>query len=357
MRFLLEDHQIEMQGSLARFLAENCPLTRLHAQFDGSEGYDRELWGGLLELGVGMLCLPTEYGGMGLELLDLAIAAEELGYAAAPVPFFGHALSMVALTLGGTDEQKRRWLTRLGSGTALGTAALGEPGGRWLPEQWTVNSGRTISGVKAFVPCAAESDLIIVGLASGALGIVENGPAVSCERIDAVDRTRRIDLVTFKDAPVDLLPGGAPLAAKLRDAALVLLAADAFGGARRCVTMAVDYAKEREQFDRKIASFQALRHQLANMALEVEPCRGLYWFAAHAFEHFESKRAWSAALAKAHVTDRFLQAARDNVEAHGGIGFTWEYHPHIWLKRAMFNWSWGGHADVHWARAADCASW
>jgi alkylation response protein AidB-like acyl-CoA dehydrogenase len=163
--------------------------------------------------------------------------------------------------------------------------------------------------------------------------------------------------VHFKNAKVDLLPNGPATSPAVRDAALVLLAADAFGGATRCVDMSVAYAKEREQFGMKIAQFQALRHQLANMAIETEPMRGLYWYAAHAFDHVKDKASYAAAMAKAHLADRYQQVARDATEAHGGIGYTWEYDVHIFLKRALFDFAWMGAPSVHRLRAADLAGW
>ena len=180
---------------------------------------------------------------------------------------------------------------------------------------------------------------------------------VKREPLEGVDRTRLLYRYEFEAAPIALLPNGREVVAKVLDAGLILLAADAFGAGRRCVEMAVEYAKQREQFGVKIAQFQALRHQLVNMALEVEPCRGMYWYAAHAWDKNETSASHAAALAKAHIVDRCLQVARDNIEAHGGIGFTWEYDAHIWLKRAMFDWAWLGGPPLHRARAADLAAW
>jgi alkylation response protein AidB-like acyl-CoA dehydrogenase len=203
-----------------------------------------------------------------------------------------------------------------------------------------------------------DASLFVVGLSGGELGLVEaNASGVTRSPLEGVDRTRKLGEVRFEGAAVELLPQGKAQSAAVRDAALILLAADAFGGARRCLDMAVNYAKEREQFGVKIASFQALRHQLANMAIETEPMRGLYWYAAHAFDHVPERASYAAALAKAHLTDRYQQVARDAVEAHGGIGYTWEYDIHILLKRAMFDYAFMGAPAVHRARVADMAGW
>ena len=134
-----------------------------------------------------------------------------------------------------------------------------------------------------------------------------------------------------------MLPEGVAQAGRVRDAALVLLAADAFGSGSRLVDMSVEYAKTREQFGVTIEHFQAVKHQLANMAVELEPSRGLFWYAAHAFDHIEHESERAAALAKAHISDRVMQIARDSVEAHGGIGFTWECDVHLFFKRSLHN--------------------
>jgi len=163
--------------------------------------------------------------------------------------------------------------------------------------------------------------------------------------------------VRFNGAACDELPGGPDAAGRVRDAALVLLAADAFGGAWRCVEMAVEYSKSREQFGVPIAHFQSLKHQLADMAVDVEPARALYWYAAHAFDHIPDESERSAAVAKAHLTDRYMQVARDTVEAHGGIGFTWECDVQLYFKRAMFDRTLLGTPREHRERAANLANW
>lgn len=358
MNFLLSEQQIELQDQLRRMVEETCGLRALHKHIDSEDGFHAALWRQLVEFGAAGTCLPEADGGLGLEMIDLALIAETLGHAAAPTPFFGHALAGLAIAMGGSPAQKAAWLPQLATGQALGTIAFAEGNGEWQPEEWRLAAAPALTGEKQNVPNALEAQIIVVGLAGGALGLVETGAkGVVCERFDSVDRTRRLDMLRFENAAVEMLPEGKAVSGRLRDAALVLLAADAFGGATRCVEMATAYAKEREQFGVKIAQFQALRHQLANMALEAEPGRGLYWFAAHAFDHMPQKSSAAAAIAKAHIADRFLQIGRDNIEAHGGIGYTWEYDAHIWLKRAMFDWVWCGNPSVHRRRYADLVGW
>jgi alkylation response protein AidB-like acyl-CoA dehydrogenase len=359
MNFLLSPEQIEIQTSITRYLDAECPSTRLHELFDAADDRaDPALWRGLVDLGVTALALPEQYGGMGLELIDLALVAEVLGSRAAPTPFLGHVLASLAISLAGSDEQKARWLPQLADGSLGATVALGEDGEYWQPDQWRMRAAATTSGRKHFVVHAPGAALIVVGLEGGRLGVVEAGAqGLVVTPQDVVDRTRPCSVVNFDDTPVELLSGGIDAALRLRDAALVLLAADSFGGASRCVDMAVDYAKLRRQFGVPIGQFQALKHQLADIAVDIEPARGLYWYAAHAFDRLPEQAARSAAQAKAHLADRYLHIARRTVEAHGGIGYTWEFDVQIFLKRAMFNYAWLGAPAAHRARAATLAQW
>jgi alkylation response protein AidB-like acyl-CoA dehydrogenase len=359
MDFGLSEEQELLQATLRQFVARECSGPRLREHFESPEDRSGALWRGLAELGVAGLVVPEELGGAGLELLDLALVAEELGHGALPGPFLGHSLACLAISLAGSAEQRRRWLPRLAAGEALGSVALAEAeGGGWQPEDWTAKADATASGVKDWVPAAPEADLFVVGVAGGRLALVERGAkGVTLEPMAGADRTRRTGRAAFDGAPCELLPAGAEAAPRLRDAALVLLAADAFGGARRCLELSVEYAKTREQFGVPIGHFQALKHQLANMALEVEPSRALYWFAAHAFDRLPDQAERAAALAKAHLSEAYMQVARDAVEAHGGIGFTWECDLQIWFKRALFDRAFCGAPSLHRERAARLAGW
>lgn len=358
MNFDLTEEQRMLQDTVGQLLANECPVKRVRQIFDGDSGFDASLWKGLCELGIAGLHIPEQYGGAGLETLDLAVAAETLGYHAAPGPFLGHALAALALIAGGSEAQKKKWLPGLATGDLLGTVALAEPGGRWLPEQWQIAAGKTISGRKEYVPQAELADLIVVGLAGGRLAVVEKGAkGLSDEIVDCADLSRRVRHVVFENTPCELLAEGDDAARRVRDVGLVLLAADAFGGSQRLLEMCVEYAKTREQFGVKIGHFQALKHQLASMALDVEPSRGLYWFAAYAQDHATDEAERVAAIAKYHIADRFMDVARNAVEAHGGIGFTWECDVQIWFKRAMLDRAFLGAPAVHRERAIALADW
>ena len=358
MNFDLSEEQELLQDTVRQFAANECPPTRVRAIFDGEDGHDAELWKGLVQLGLGAIAVPDEFGGAGLELLDQALVAETLGAAALPGPFLGHSLAGLAILWAGSDAQKKTWLPKLASGQALGSVAFAEGDGRWQPDEWSLSGGPTLSGVKTAAPYGANADVVVVGTAGGGLALVERGArGLTAAPQPGVDRTRRIAELRFDGTPAEVLPNGVAAAARVRDAGLVLLAADAFGGANKLLEMAVEYAKTRQQFGVTIGSFQGLKHQLANMSVEIEPARGLYWYAAHAFDRVPAESARSAALAKAHLTQVFMQAARDSVEAHGGIGFTWECDVQIYFKRAMFDRAFLGTPSVHRERAAALAGW
>lgn len=362
MDFGLSEDQLLLQDTVKRFLAEQCPTTRVREIMEGESGHDPGLWSGLAELGVNGLLVPAAHGGMGSELLDLALVAEEMGYAAAPGPFLGSAMATAAVVEGADTALQERWLPALASGEAIGTVALGDDGNRWAPAdlQTTVQGG-SLTGNKPLVPYAQVADFLIVAARD------ETGPGLWLVERDAAgveitaqpgnDMTRRLDAVAFRDTPATLLAGDRAAAGRTLDVGLVLLAADAYGGSRRCLEMSASYAMQREQFGQPIGAFQAVKHQLANMAMELEPSLALVWYSAHAFDKIRDQSERHAAIVKAHMSDLYDRITRDAIELHGGIGFTWEFDLHLWFRRAIFDRSFLGTAAYHRARAADLAGW
>ena len=355
MNFALSEEQELLQSTVRDFDAQECPPQAVHAVFEGERVAVSALWKGLAEIGIAGLIVPESFGGAGLELLELALVAEELGRGAVPVPFLGHSLAALALSRGGRAAQQAKWLPRLASGESRATIALGEGSGCWLPADWQVElaNGR-VRGRKLAVPEAEGSELFVIGCAGGALALVEAGPGVRVIPEPVLDRGRPLATLEL-DAPAERLEAGD--AARLVDAGCVVLAADAFGAAHRLVRETVSYVQTRQQFGQPLAQFQALKHQLANMALDVDPTRGLWWYAAHAYDHVPDESPRASALAKFHVTERAQQAARDAVEAHGGIGFTWECDVHLWFKRILFDRLWLGAPELHRERYARLEGW
>lgn len=357
MDFALSEEQELLQETVRGWVEAECPPGLVREVIDGAHERVAPLWSGLVEMGIAGLLAPERHGGAGLELLDLAVVAEELGRGCVPGPFLGHSLAVLAISRCGSDAQQERWLPRLASGEALGTVAIAEALGGWLPSAWQASlEGGKLTGEKAFVPHAEAADLFVVGVAGGGLAVVERGAAgLAFESEDAIDRTRVVDTLRLDGAPAEALENAD--GDTLLDAALVLLAADAFGAGHALVRMSAGYAMQREQFGQPIAQFQGVKHQLANMALEVDPTRGLWWYAAHAFDRAPDDRSRMAAIAKAHVTDRVMQVARDAVEVHGGIGFTWECDVQMWFKRAMFDRAFCGTPEVLRERSAALGGW
>src|SRR5437667_284853 len=191
-------------------------------------------------------------------------------------------------------------------------------------------------------------ELLDVALAARGLGVTP---------LSGTDRTRRVAAVELEAVPATRIAAGRAAIDRARDAGLVLLAADAWGGARRCLDMTVKYALTREQFGQPIGAFQAVKHQLADLAADLEPALSLWWYAAHAYDYIPERAARHAALAKAHLTDLYDRATRVAIELHGGIGFTWEYDLHLWFRRAVFDRAFLGEASYHRLRAADLAGW
>ena len=331
MRFHLTEEQAAIQDAVRGTLADSWPMERLHKFADGDADFDPDSWSALMALGLGGLLLPDS----GMGLLDAALVCEMAGAAAAPGPLFGQLLTVTAIARSDNPAAKA-YLDGLASGATVATLALDDG---------------------AFVQSARSAQLFLAGSRDGALTLVEAaGTAIT--PIRSTDRSRPLSRVAFGDAVVhELFPAGDPMVAYIFDAALVLLAADALGGAQHCTDLSVQYAKDREQFSQPIGRFQGLKHQLAQMALEVEPARALVWYAAYALDAALPDAARAAAMAKAHLGEVYVRTTRAAVAAHGGIGYTWEYGLNYWFRRAIFDNAYLGSPAEHRARAAAMAGW
>jgi len=363
MDFGISEEQELLQQTVRGYVNNECPVTTLRKIYDSESCYDSKLRDGLIEMGIAGLITPEEYGGVAMEVLDMALVAEVMGEGALPLPFLGHSMATLAILEGGSEEQKQKWLPELASGELLGSVAFAEPtsatGEAWEPATSTlaVKAGK-LSGCKTFVPHANFANLVVVTTKGGGLAVVDlKGSGIKIEPIDALDRTRPLGKLHFENCPVEELPNGIAAATRVRDLGLILLAADAFGSASRLTQMTVEYTKTRKQFNTPIAQFQAVKHQVADMAIDLEPTRALWWYAAHAFDHLRDKSEHAAALAKAHVTERSMEVARSAFELHGGIGYTWECDLQFWFKRCMFDRVFLGTPAHHLDRCAQLAGW
>jgi alkylation response protein AidB-like acyl-CoA dehydrogenase len=342
MSFRLSEDQRLLQDSIARLTKHAMEEGGRRRAFEEADGFASDFWSDLLELGVAGIAVEERYGGLGLGLTELCLAAEVLGYHGAPGPFLGHVLAVLAIQTCGTEAQKTKWLPRLVNGEALATIALAERGGHWRPSEWRLtNAAGRITGTKQSVLYPEKANLIVVGTAGPGLGLVapQEG-SINIVGQDVADRTRRTATVEFNGAAVEGLEGEGDIE-YIYTALLNLLAADAFGGALRCIDMTVEYVKARHQFGTTLASFHGVKHRLANLISEAEPARALYWYSALCSDLRRGDKLRIAALTKAHLADIYNQTARAAVELHGGIGFTWDYDLQIFVKRAAFDFAFG----------------
>jgi alkylation response protein AidB-like acyl-CoA dehydrogenase len=372
MDFGLSEEQEMLQQSAREFLTQECPPTFVREMSKSADGFSPELQRKVAEQGWTGLLVPETYGGLGLGMLDMALLLEEMGRAVVPGPFlFSSVLCTLALKQGGATTQKKVWLPRLASGEAVGTVAFLEADDRLDAAGITLKAkksrdGYMLSGTKMFVPFAAVADVLLVAVRTS--GRAEEGvslilveretPGLTIKPLEIFDLTRRVyeveckNIVVPKTAVVGDEGQGWKILSRLIDAACIALAADSLGGAQKALEMAVEYTKMRTQFNRPIASFQALKHLAAEIVSEIEPARALVWYAAHAFDTRPREASRAAALAKARLSDVYSRTTNRAVQMHGGIGFTWEHDMHFWFKRAKWNEFAFGDATYHRERLA-----
>jgi len=360
MDFRLNDEQRDLQNGVAKILEQARISPRVRSVINGETEWDEESWNELVEFGLPAMVVPEEHGGLGLSMIELALAAEELGRSAAAVPFLGHAMATFALIYGGNTKQKSEWLPVLASGEIIASVAISNGKDTWSPADWTLSLSKDgkLSGKVSDVPHADLAGLLVVGIDGGQLALVDVPKGgVTFRKLDVLDKTRPLYAVEFDGATAELLAANPSAPHRMWDAGLTLLAADCFGGAKHATLMTRDYVQLREAFGAKIAEFQAIKHQMAEVILQVEPTRGAYWYAAYAYARLPEEARLAACSAKALAAEVYLDAMRVCTELHGGIGFTWEYDLHIWFKRAMFNFAWGGRPQRLYLRAAEISGW
>jgi alkylation response protein AidB-like acyl-CoA dehydrogenase len=371
--FGLSEEQEALQTSARELLARECTPALVRETAKSADGVPRPLYRRMAELGWTGLLVPEKDGGLGLGVLDLALVLEELGRAAAPGPFLATQLAIAALVRAGTAAQRQAWLPRLASGETFATLAYLEEADRHDAAGVALRArkargGWQLAGAKLFVLEAPAADVFLVAARTAPRGIslflVERGlRGVRVTPQETMDLTRRVgelvlrDVVVPRDALVGKEHGGGPLLARLLDLAAVGIAADSYGGAARVIEMAVEYSQVREQFGRKIGSFQAVKHIAAEMVADVAPSRSLVWWAAYAADHRPREAARAAAMAKASLGEIYRRTARRSVEIHGGIGFTWEHDLHLWFKRAHLNELLFGDPPYHRERLATLDGW
>jgi alkylation response protein AidB-like acyl-CoA dehydrogenase len=372
MKLAYTTEQTELRESVRRFLADRVPLTRVRELMDSADGADEKVWSYAgSQLGLQGLAIPEEYGGAGFTFAEQAIVLEELGAALYPGPYLASAVLAATALLAGSDEQaKRGLLPGIASGETVATLAFTEDDGSWDPGAIRLTatppaggaadgSGWTLDGHKSFVLDGHTAGLILAVARTGnglALFAVDAGAAgLTRIQLPTLDQTRRMARLEFSSAPARLV--GAPdeaeaVLSRTLDVAAVALAAEQLGGAQRALDMAVEYAKLRHQFGRPIGSFQAIKHRCADLLLEVESLRSAVVYAAAAVSEDSPELPVVAALVKALGSDTYFHVAAENIQIHGGIGFTWEHDAHLFFKRAKASEIFLGDASYHRERLA-----
>ena len=341
MQFGLSEEQVLLQDNVLRFLRDKVALDAVRAYADG--GDDDTLWQGLAELGIPALLVDEAQGGVGLKPLDAIIVAEALGYHTAPGPFLGSAImAPTALRAAGGQDTL---LEALAEGQIRIGIAFGEAVGRRQDAQVTV-SGGTMSG-KSLFAFDADADHYLVADQHKHLYLVE-GDAAGLERspLTTIDRTRRTVELRYAGVRATLVSDDETVFNAALDIGRVALAADTLGAAQCMLDQAVAYAKQREQFNRPIASFQAVKHMCAEMAASLEPCRSMVWFAAHALAELPDEARVTACHTKAHLAEVGRFVAKTATEVHGGMGFTDLLGLHYWFKRCGSNRQWLGAPEL-----------
>lgn len=344
MDFDLSEDQTMLRDQAERLFAQQASPSQLRAALDGDEPYDTALWNSIAELGFLGIAVPEEFGGLGLSPLDLALVLQEAGRACAPIPFFSSiGLAAPAIALTGTYEQKARWLPRLAEGSAIGTFAHVEGIGRVCGAQvnLVIEDGRA-TGVKVPVPDASIADVaVIVGRSAHdqlVLALADLDTAdVMREPVDGIDQLRRHSRLTFRNARCEIMCEGAAAQralSSLYDIGAVLCAFEQIGGAERCLYMARDYALERKVFGQSIGAFQSIKHSLADIFCQIEIARSNAWFAAWALAEDPSEAPSAAAVARLSAIEAYEMASRENLQIHGGIGYTWEADCHFYYRRS-----------------------
>lgn len=343
MNFDFPDEMKELREQATKFLADRCPTSVPRGILDGTEPFHRGLWQEMADLGWIGAAIPEEYGGGGLGHLAVCVLAEELGYAIAPVPFSSTVyLAAEAITLFGSNAQKEKYLPRLATGEAIGTFALAERPGvadaRRLDA--AVADGR-LTGSKTPVADGDVADFAVVATrASGqapTLHVVDlTGTGVTRTKVETLDPTRSHAKIVFAQAPADTLAGseGAQAVRRLLDRAAIMMAFEQVGGAQAALDMAVAYAKDRYAFGRPIGSFQAIKHKLADVYVAVQLARSNAYYGAWALHTDAAELPVAAALCRVAATDAGWQASKENIQTHGGMGFTWQFDCHMHYRRA-----------------------
>jgi alkylation response protein AidB-like acyl-CoA dehydrogenase len=369
MNFGFTDEQELLRSEVRKFLDESCPLEQVRKTTEDASGpgFSRDLWQHIADLGWLGLTVPELHGGAGLGWVDLVVVLEETGRSLFPSPLVSNTLAAHAIRRFGSAKQQSRWLPRLADGSTIGTLALLEEDGTPGPEGVrlagrTAGKHVTLTGEKWFVGDAAAADLIVVAFRKGkskdfGLAVVERGTAgLSAKDLPGIDLTKRLGRVAFDGVKVGLdavLPKGSAAAiSHLFDVGALAVTAEAVGAGEAALRLTASYAKQRVQFGRPIATFQGVKHPLAEMYVDIQSFQSLVYYAAWCVDQGHKDLPLAVSRAKAYASEALPRIGIDVIQLHGGIGYTWEYDAQLYLKRAKWLRPAFGDADWHYERVA-----
>jgi len=354
MEFEFSAEQQQLKDQVRRFLADRCDRNAVRAVLEGEQPFDRPLWKAMGELGYLSASIPEAYGGLGAGYLEACVIAEELGRAVAPVPF-GSSIALAAefLLMAGTEAQKQKYLPRVASGESIGTLALVEGTGRVTAASIAASVVRagesaSLSGRKTAVADGDIADFAVVA-ARDPSEVSTGSPRISLFLVDlqqsgvkrsplaTIDPTRSHAELDFDKASAEPLgePGaGISIIDSVFDRAAILTAFEQLGGADRALEMARDYALERFAFGRPIGSLQAIKHMLADMYVSATLARSNCYYGAWALSTDAPELPTAAATARVSATQAYQHCSRNNIQVHGGMGFTWQFDCHLYYRRS-----------------------
>ena len=342
------DEQEELRRTMRRFCESRSPSAEVRRLMATTEGYDVSVWQQMAsQLGLQSLTIPERHGGAGFGYVELAIVFEEMGRMLLCSPYFATvAMAVNALLCSGDEDACATYLPSIATGETIATLALAEDSGRWDDSSVELVAERSgsswiLNGHKSFVVDGAIANLVLV-VARSAAGLclfAVEGDAAGMRRTPllTLDQTRKLARLEFLRTPARLVGGDGeawPGLSRALDLAVIALAAEEVGGAQRCLDMSVDYSKLRYQFGRPIGSFQAVKHRCADMLLHVESARSAAQYAAWAAAEDSEEVPVAASVSKATCSDAYFYTAAENIQVHGGIGFTWDHDAQLYFKRA-----------------------
>ena len=345
MNFEFSDEQSLLREQAQRFLQEHCSPKVVRSALENGGTSNRELWHRVAtEMAWTATVIPEKYGGLGLSYIDLSVIAEELGRVLAPIPFSSSVyLAGEAICHYGSERQKETWLPRLAAGEVVGTFALAGGKGRVTPANLNLGGADVVSGEKLVVPDGDIADFAVVVCSSdtgdgASLKIVNlDQDTVDRKKIKTLDPSRPHANLVFTNTPAELLGeegDGWRATQNLLNRAAILFAWEQIGGAEAALDMAKEYALGRFAFGRPIASYQAIKHKLANIYVKNTLARSNCYYGAWALNTQSPDLPTAAAAARVAAIQAYYFASKENIQTHGGMGFTWEFDCQFYYRRA-----------------------